>query len=283
MKIALQMYVQCSFCGYLNEHRATTPATVVGVCALCHELLPQDVVVGWQQFMQDVRPPCPQCARELLLNNTCSYCTAIHAMVPYTLLTRLSFFSEVLRGLNMQPQPGGLVAEVAAPAAHTAPAQEGSAAPAAVRRRPVPRQASNIWQPATTLWSPRFAPPPFTGATAAARLSLPALDFTMLDLDTLLFSGEGAGDHENEQGGLTEQARATLLRPPAAVADDFVCGVCLAPHEGDAALTELPCAHVFHAACVNQWFMNHRTCPMCRQLVQQRSQEARAQDASQSV
>lgn len=273
--------MQCSFCGYLNDQRASTSASILGVCTLCHEVLRQDVVVGWQQFMQDVRPNCATCARELLLNETCSYCTALHATVPTTLLTRLSFFSEVLRSLNLQGAEFVMAAEQAAPRnrprADTEDPLDTAPAPASPLRpptRPARAQRTNIWQTSSTFWSPRFSPPPFQAADGTNLLSVPALDFGVLDLDALLVGGDGydgGGEEEEDTGGLSDTARATMLRAPVSVADDFMCGVCLAPAEGAEeallTLTELPCAHVFHANCVNQWFMNHRTCPMCRRLV----------------
>lgn len=296
------MYLQCSFCGYLNEQRTVNGTTLLDACALCHELLRPDVTVGWRQFMQSVRPSCPACARELLLNNTCSYCTAVHATGPPSLLTRLSFFSEIMRALNMQQQPHATTA--ARDAGNDAQEERREAAPSL---RPLWRQAprdqaprdqaqrdqvhqdqvhretvQNIWQSSsTTLWTPRLSPPAFLEPDDATTRAWPVLNFTMIDFDTLLLTDgdeEARRDDAGESGGLSEHARASLLRAPVSVADDFMCGVCLAPAEGaagteesggDAAaqLTELPCAHVFHANCVNQWFMNHRTCPMCRQLV----------------
>merc|ERR1712048_786142 len=42
------------------------------------------------------------------------------------------------------------------------------------------------------------------------------------------------------------------------------CPICLEKFaEGDLA-NKLPCGHVAHAACMEQWFFTDRTCPSCR-------------------
>lgn len=43
------------------------------------------------------------------------------------------------------------------------------------------------------------------------------------------------------------------------------CSVCLGEYEVDESVKRLPpCGHEFHAECINQWLINHTTCPMCR-------------------
>ena len=40
------------------------------------------------------------------------------------------------------------------------------------------------------------------------------------------------------------------------------CSICQEPFNGEAA--QLPCRHHFHEACVQQWLVKQRTCPLCR-------------------
>ena len=44
------------------------------------------------------------------------------------------------------------------------------------------------------------------------------------------------------------------------------CAVCLGEFEQDESVRELPCEHIFHDACIHDWFMKAKAaaCPLCR-------------------
>ena len=42
------------------------------------------------------------------------------------------------------------------------------------------------------------------------------------------------------------------------------CAVCLCDAEEGEEIKTLPCAHRFHAKCVDRWLRGHRSCPMCK-------------------
>ncbi len=43
------------------------------------------------------------------------------------------------------------------------------------------------------------------------------------------------------------------------------CAVCLADYQNNEKLQQLPiCSHAFHKECIDQWLVNHSTCPICR-------------------
>jgi hypothetical protein len=47
--------------------------------------------------------------------------------------------------------------------------------------------------------------------------------------------------------------------------DDTLCAVCLADYQNNEKLQQLPiCSHAFHKECIDQWLVNHSTCPICR-------------------
>ena len=42
------------------------------------------------------------------------------------------------------------------------------------------------------------------------------------------------------------------------------CSVCIGDFEDGDVLRRLPCLHVFHQSCIDQWMTQHSTCPNCR-------------------
>lgn len=45
------------------------------------------------------------------------------------------------------------------------------------------------------------------------------------------------------------------------------CPVCICDYEENDNLRVLPCSHVFHADCVDQWLAVNATCPLCRKSI----------------
>ena len=41
------------------------------------------------------------------------------------------------------------------------------------------------------------------------------------------------------------------------------CSICLGEYEEGEELCRLPCAHIYHAECINSWCSNHTRCPLC--------------------
>ncbi len=44
----------------------------------------------------------------------------------------------------------------------------------------------------------------------------------------------------------------------------ITCTICQSLMDGERCLFELPCSHVFHKACAQQWLHDNSSCPMCR-------------------
>mmetsp|Transcript_1020 Transcript_1020/g.1302 ORF Transcript_1020/g.1302 Transcript_1020/m.1302 type:complete len:605 (+) Transcript_1020:105-1919(+) len=70
--------------------------------------------------------------------------------------------------------------------------------------------------------------------------------------------------------GLTEEEldafpRRILCESDAEISDDDVmCSICLGPFASGDEVRDLPCEHIFHSSCVNDWLANETTCPLCR-------------------
>ncbi|XP_074273874.1 E3 ubiquitin-protein ligase At1g63170-like [Silene latifolia] len=69
------------------------------------------------------------------------------------------------------------------------------------------------------------------------------------------------GQRNSEEGGIvaigTEKERVIS-------GEDAVCCICLARYMEDDEMRELPCAHFFHAVCVDRWLKINATCPLCK-------------------
>jgi hypothetical protein len=46
--------------------------------------------------------------------------------------------------------------------------------------------------------------------------------------------------------------------------DEKKCVICLEYFVNGDVLTTIPCFHVFHPKCINEWFKNKNTCPICK-------------------
>jgi len=55
------------------------------------------------------------------------------------------------------------------------------------------------------------------------------------------------------------------------------CSVCICAYEEGEQLRLLPCGHVFHLRCIDEWLQQNSTCPNCRQSVVQPQQQQQQQ------
>ncbi len=79
------------------------------------------------------------------------------------------------------------------------------------------------------------------------------------------------GDEVDASGDASPHAPTRPAGKPAALTADGEdgseapqCSVCIMDFEEGEDLRRLPCLHVFHQACIDQWMTQHRTCPNCR-------------------
>ena len=77
---------------------------------------------------------------------------------------------------------------------------------------------------------------------------------------------KNCGSHCNtstcvEEGTLNEGATSDFPSFP------MECSVCLMGYEEGDVLSELPCRHIYHRACITAWLRLRNSCPMCKQAV----------------
>ena len=69
-----------------------------------------------------------------------------------------------------------------------------------------------------------------------------------------------------------------LRQPAVSIADDILkagqnvkgnqdldCAIFQEPTLGEKEVLKIRCAHLFHRACLKEWFMSSPTCPLCRE------------------
>ena len=47
----------------------------------------------------------------------------------------------------------------------------------------------------------------------------------------------------------------------------FQCGICMDSFNENEKIKRLPCEHIFHIDCMNQWLQTKKTCPFCDQAI----------------
>mmetsp|Transcript_21127 Transcript_21127/g.42099 ORF Transcript_21127/g.42099 Transcript_21127/m.42099 type:complete len:319 (-) Transcript_21127:122-1078(-) len=62
------------------------------------------------------------------------------------------------------------------------------------------------------------------------------------------FAGGDASPNSQQNAGLQGQS---------------LCSICLCDYDEDDCVVVLPCKHIFHDDCLNQWIDNHHKCPLC--------------------
>eukprot|EP00741_Cyanophora_paradoxa_P024991 tig00000319_g24123.t1 len=75
-------------------------------------------------------------------------------------------------------------------------------------------------------------------------------------------------DEANVRRGVSQAERARLPVYAATSAESSQeCQVCKDRMAAGLRVMKLPCDHIYHEACISQWFDANRTCPVCRREI----------------
>ncbi|KAL9259913.1 E3 ubiquitin-protein ligase-like protein [Drosera capensis] len=108
------------------------------------------------------------------------------------------------------------------------------------------------------------------GASDESINSLPTYKFKAKEKENQDDSLENYTDEESGPGGIigvgTEKERDIS-------GEDAVCCICLATYMDEDELRELPCCHFFHAECVDRWLRMNASCPLCKSVISESTEE----------
>ena len=68
------------------------------------------------------------------------------------------------------------------------------------------------------------------------------------------------------------------LIEPDVLQGQSMCSICLCDYDEDDEVVVLPCQHLFHDDCLNQWIANHYKCPLCNHDLRNQEQVRRADE-----
>ncbi|KAJ3692721.1 hypothetical protein LUZ60_011816 [Juncus effusus] len=69
---------------------------------------------------------------------------------------------------------------------------------------------------------------------------------------------------EKSAGGIITEIGSDPPNQQTLTQENAECCICLSHYEEGAELRELPCAHHFHASCIDKWLRINATCPLCK-------------------
>eukprot|EP01018_Ginkgo_biloba_P010144 Gb_26029 [translate_table: standard] len=99
------------------------------------------------------------------------------------------------------------------------------------------------------------------GASTQTIAALPTYIFkSMFDVKDKIEKIDSDDDDANGGGYIID----TMGRKRYLLAEDAECCICLTKYKENEYLKELPCVHLFHVGCVDQWLKINSSCPLCK-------------------
>ncbi|GMH71584.1 hypothetical protein TL16_g05694 [Triparma laevis f. inornata] len=76
-------------------------------------------------------------------------------------------------------------------------------------------------------------------------------------------------------------SRAHHTQAQANLDEQNTCSICICEYEPSDTCVQLPCGHIYHDECLEQWIENHHKCPLCNMDL--RAEEVRVREEQRSV
>lgn len=123
-------------------------------------------------------------------------------------------------------------------------------------------------------WDPEYSlsPSSVSDILHESRAASPMFDdsdsWSSLDLDEIILFDDDDEDDELQPRGLTrEQIHMLAIRSFGEFDDVKICSICITEFIEGSKICTLPCLHEYHLHCIDNWLLQHTTCPICRKTV----------------
>lgn len=95
-----------------------------------------------------------------------------------------------------------------------------------------------------------------------------------------LFQLHQEEDEENHTPASSQAITALPRREPSdsEVQEEVKCPICLESFATSDTLVEMPCQHCFHEDCLKKWLSSDNTCPVCRQILEDKGPDSDTND-----
>ncbi|GMI15550.1 hypothetical protein TrLO_g1351 [Triparma laevis f. longispina] len=99
--------------------------------------------------------------------------------------------------------------------------------------------------------------------------------------DTSLEDMEAGSANKGLPAPPASPSRAHHTQAQANLDEQNTCSICICEYEPSDTCVQLPCGHIYHDECLEQWIENHHKCPLCNMDL--RAEEVRVREEQRSV
>lgn len=71
-----------------------------------------------------------------------------------------------------------------------------------------------------------------------------------------------------DRNNLSKLTRGAFKKRPTRSGEEEKCTICLVEFEDGETVNQLPCQHIFHVNCIENWLLRTATCPVCKKVIE---------------